>query len=139
MAKILWIEDEARSQLLEYLPPLMRAGHTIDIVESASDGYTSLQDNFYDVVIFDLLIKAGDNPAMEGDLPGLMLLRKVFHSPITLSPQRVVVFTAVQKKVIIDEIKKMGVKRIKVKERMEKTKLKHYVDEVLKGQDYESA
>lgn len=135
MAKILWVEDEARSQLLEFLPPLMRAGHTIDIVESATDGYTCLQDNSYDVVIFDLLIKAGINPAMEGDYPGLMLLRKVFSPPITLSTDTAIVFTAVQDKSIIDEIKNMGVSRIKVKERMEKTKLKQYVEEVIRGQN----
>jgi len=133
MAKILWVEDEARSQLLEFLPPLMRAGYTIDIVESATEGYTYIQDNFYDVVIFDLLIKAGKNPAMEGDYPGLMLLRKVFGSPKTLSPDQVLVFTAVQKKSIIDEIKGMGISQIKVKERMEKTNLKRYVDEILRG------
>lgn len=133
MPKILWVEDEARSQLLEFLPPLMRAGHTIDIVESATEGYIYLQDNFYDVVIFDLLIKAGSNPAMEGNYPGLVLLKKVFGEPKMLSPEKALVFTAVQTETIIQEIKNMGISRIKVKERMEQTKLKQYVDEVLRG------
>ena len=65
MARILWIEDEARDQLIEYVGPIMRDGHIIDIVEDATEGYQRLKESFYDVVIFDLLIKSGASFNME--------------------------------------------------------------------------
>lgn len=134
MAKILWIEDEARDQLIEYVAPLMRDGHTIDIVEDASEGYQRIKESDYDVMIFDLLIKSGPDFKMEDEYPGLKLLIKLFdkqNSEIKLDKNRVMVFTVVTNPTIIDKIKELGIHRIKVKERMEKTKLKSFVDEIL--------
>ncbi len=136
MAKILWIEDEARDQLIEYVAPLMRNGHTIELVEDATEGYQRLAESDYDVVIFDLLIKAGPGFAMKTEYPGLDLLKKLFgreKENINLNPNKVMVFTVVNSPNIIDEIRQLGIERIKVKERMEKTRLKTYVDEILKS------
>ncbi len=135
MAKILWIEDEARDQLIEYVAPLMRNGHTIELVEDASEGYQRIKESDYDVVIFDLLIKAGENFEMKTKYPGLDLLIKLFdekNHEIKLDKRKVLVFTVVTNKDIIDQIKNLGITRIKVKERMEKTRLKLFVDEILK-------
>lgn len=131
MAKILWIEDEARDQLIEYVAPLMRDGHTIDIVEDASEGYQRIKESHYDVVIFDLLIKAGPDFKMEEEYPGLALLKRIFSEGINLDKNCVMVFTVVINPTIIQQIKDLGITRIKVKERMEKTKLKLFVDEIL--------
>lgn len=135
MAKILWIEDEARDQLIEYIAPLMRDGHTIDIIEDASEGYRRLQESKFDVIIFDLLIKAGNDFKMEDEYPGLSLLIKLFEkdqSKINIDRNRVMVFTVVTNPDIIKKIENLGITRIKVKERMEKTRLKLFVDEILK-------
>lgn len=134
MAKILWIEDEARDQLIEYVAPLMRNGHAIELVEDASEGYQRIKESEYDVVIFDLLIKAGDDFKMETKYPGLDLLKKLFdekNHEIKLDKKKVLVFTVVTNKKIIEQIKNLGITRIKVKERMEKTRLKSFVDEIL--------
>ena len=135
MAKILWIEDEARDQLIEYVAPLMRNGHTIELVEDASEGYQRIKESEYDVVIFDLLIKAGIDFNMKTKYPGLDLLKKLFigeNPEIKLDKDRVLIFTVVTNPEIIKQIKSMGIHNIKVKERMEKTKLKSFVDEILK-------
>ena len=127
MAKILWIEDEARDQLIEYVGPLMRDGHTIDIVEDASEGYQRLKESIYDVVIFDLLIKAGTSFKMDEEYPGLALLTKLFKestAEINIDKNSVMIFTVVTNPDIIQKIKNLGITTIKVKERMEKTKLK---------------
>ena len=133
MAKILWIEDEARDQLIESIGPLMRDGHTIDIEEDASEGYIRIQENEYDVVICDLLIKAGDDFTMEDKYPGLTLLKKLFgDSQDNLIPrEKVMVFTVVTSEDIVKEIERLGIKNIHFKERMEKTMLKKYVDDIL--------
>ncbi len=134
MAKILWIEDEARDQLLEYIGPLMRAGHTIDIVEDASEGQMKLKETLYDVVIFDLLIKAGPDFKMEDEYPGLSLLKKLFtegKEEIDIDKDRIMVFTVVMNKNILQQINELGIHRIKMKERMETTRLKSLVDEIL--------
>lgn len=134
MAKILWIEDEARDQLIEYVAPLMRNGHTIDIVEDASEGYQRIKESRYDVVIFDLLIKAGPDFKMEEEYPGLALLKKLFseeNPDIVLDKNSVMVFTVVTNPDIVRQIEDLGITRIKVKEWMEKTKLKSFVDEIL--------
>jgi len=135
MAKILWVEDEARDQLIEYIGPLMRDGHTIDIAEDASEGYIRLQENDYDVVIFDLLIKAGIDFEMEEKYPGLSLLKRLFGSNETkiIEIEKVMVFTVVNDKSIVDEIHDLGIQNIQFKERMEKIMLKRYVDEILKS------
>jgi len=140
MAKILWVEDEARDQLIEYVAPLMRDGHTIDIVEDASEGYQRIKESDYDVVIFDLLIKAGPDFKMDEEYPGLALLKKIFgnkNTEISLNKNSVMVFTVVTNPVIIQRIKDLGIERIKVKERMEKTKLKMFVDEILNANKIE--
>ena len=136
MAKILWIEDEARDQLIEYVAPLMRDGHTIDIVEDASEAYQRIKESHYDIVIFDLLIKAGPDFKMEEEYPGYALLKKIFgteNPEIDLDKNSVMIFTVVTNTQIIQKIREMGITKIKVKERMEKTKLKSFVDEILEN------
>ena len=135
MSKVLWIEDEAKDQLIEYLAPLIHAGHIVDIAEDASEGYLRLKETQYDVIIFDLLIKAGLDFSMDEEYPGLALLRKIFieeENSLRLNKDRIMVFTVVMSSEINDDIKKMGIKNIKVKERMERTKLKTLIDEILK-------
>ena len=135
MAKILWIEDEAKDRLLEYLAPLIHDGHIVDIAEDASEGYHRLKETRYDAIIFDLLIKAGLSFNMNEEYPGLALLRKIFveeKNSLGLNKNRIMVFTVVINQAIINEIKGMGIDNIKVKERMERTRLKLLIDELLK-------
>ena len=136
MARILWIEDEARDQLIEYVGPIMRDGHIIDIVEDATEGYQRLKESFYDVVIFDLLIKSGASFNMEEQYPGLALLKRIFNtnnSEFNIDKNSVMVFTVVTNPDIVQQIRDLGITRIKVKERMEKTRLKFFVDEILRS------
>ena len=138
MAKILWIDDEAKDQLIEYIGPIIRDGHIVDIVEDATEGYQRLKESRYHVVIFDLLIKSGIGFKMEEQYPGLALLKKIFNSEnneVNIDINSVMVFTVVTNPDIINQIKNLGIIRIKVKERMEKTRLKFFVDEILKSKN----
>lgn len=138
MAKILWVEDEARDQLIEYVGPIMRDGHTIDIVEDATEGYQRLMESTYQVIIFDLLIKAGIGFKREDQYPGLTLLKKIFNienKEINIDKNSVMVFTVVTNPDIIQQIQDLGITNIQVKKRMEKTKLKFFVDAILRSKN----
>ncbi len=134
MARILWIEDEARDQLIEYVGPIMRNGHIIDIVEDASEGYQRLKEAIFDVIICDLLIKAGSDYSFDAQYPGLALLKRLFNDGNDIPDHiknRIMVFTAVVDAEIIQQIKDLGIKRIRTKKNMEKTKLRFFVEEIL--------
>ncbi len=138
MARILWIEDEARDQLIEYVGPIMRNGHIIEIVEDATEGYQRLKESFYDVVIFDLLIKSGSSFKMEEQYPGLALLKRIFgskNSEVNIDKNSIMVFTVVTNPDITQQIQELGITRIKFKERMEKTRLQCFVDEILRSRN----
>ena len=136
MAKILWIEDEAKDQLIEYLAPLIHDGHVVDIAEDATEAYFHLLESRYDVIIFDLLIKSGADFGMNEQYPGLALLQRIFkdeHNKLGLDTKRIMIFSVVTSREIIKEIKEMGIENVRPKERMEMTRLKTFVDEILKA------
>ena len=135
MAKILWIEDEAKDQLIEYLAPLIHDGHVVDIAEDATEAYYHLLESRYEVIIFDLLIKSGADFGMNEQYPGLALLRRIFkdeNNKLGLDTRRIMIFSVVTNKEIVNEIKGMGIENIRAKERMEMTRLKTFVDDILK-------
>ncbi len=78
MARIAWIEDDARD-IAEVVRPLERAGHAIDVytnlretVERADDLKTS------DLLLLDILLPSGDPLSPTADLSaGLNLLLKL--------------------------------------------------------------
>jgi len=59
MLKILWIEDEAKTFLSEFMGPVMREGNLIEIAETASEAVEFLKSTNYDIVICDLILPAG--------------------------------------------------------------------------------
>ncbi|NOZ62285.1 MAG: hypothetical protein GXO74_11435 [Calditrichaeota bacterium] len=145
MARILWIEDEAKDQLIEYVAPLLRAGHFVELVGDASEAYQRLNEARFDVIIFDLLIGIGDDFVADTDYPGLDLLIKLFRDDSKaprIDKNRVIVFTVVTNPNIIDEIKNLGIQNIKTKQQMHRTMLMRFVEEVLAknshGEIYES-
>ena len=140
MARILWIEDEAKDQLIEYVAPLLRAGHFVELVGDASEAFRRLGEAEFDVIIFDLLIGIGDDFVTETDYPGLDLLRRLFSGDPEvpkIAKDRFILFTAVKNPKIIDEIKDLGINNIKTKQQMHRTMLKQFVEEVLARNGHE--
>ena len=56
---ILWVEDEAKDQLLELMGPVWMAGHFIDIAETKMEALEKIKKSRYDIYIFDLIIREG--------------------------------------------------------------------------------
>ncbi len=145
MARILWIEDEAKDQLIEYIAPLLRAGHFVELVGDASEAYQRLKEASFDVIIFDLLIGIGEDFVASSDYPGLDLLMRLFRDDPNapkIDKDRVIIFTVVTNPDIINEIKDLGIKNIKTKQQMHRTMLMQFVEKVLAsnshGEAYES-
>jgi len=75
--RILWIEDEAKIELIQYKTPLVRAGYSVDIASDATEAIELLRQKKYDALIFDLIFPCGDEFATKEDYVGLELLKRL--------------------------------------------------------------
>jgi|GEM_PF-4326287 len=149
--RVLWIEEEG-DDLSYYAAPLLLAGYAVDIAHSVTEAIARLQEDVYDVVICDLLLNAGQSPEwqkLDSEIGeqrkelylGLHFLRAVFSSDrarvaldgasMSISPDRVAVFTVVSDPDVHDELREMGVAKIKVKGRSHLAILKEIAEEIL--------
>jgi len=147
--RILWIEDEAETELSDYAGPVLLAGHQLDIATTATEAVELLGRREYDVVIIDLIINAGSGnewqqldttPRSNGPYGylGLELIRALFlpdEAAIALKlpkgqlpPEKVAVLTVVANPEVHAEIRSMGITDIRVKKRSDLTVLKDIVD-----------
>jgi len=150
--RILWVEDEATGDLADYVGPLLLAGYTVDIAESATEAISKLQEQTYDVVIFDLVINAGDAPewmALDQENTerfkelnlGFQLLQSLFAPEnaricVSLPPGRIAVsrtavFTVVADPEVHRALEQMGIATIRVKALSSLTVLKQIVEELI--------
>lgn len=139
MKKILWVEDEARDQLLELLGPVWHAGYFVDIAEDKVTALKKIKEGEYDAYIFDLIIKKGDiSDVPEGESPknmiyGLELLEEIFgeNSKIHIDPSKCAVFSVVGRKDIHERIRELGIMNIIVKKEMSRTELKEIIESII--------
>jgi len=62
--KILWVEDEARHDMVQLIAPvIMDGGYDIVVAENASDGIAQLLQYKFEAIIVDIRIPPGDDPA----------------------------------------------------------------------------
>ena len=143
--KIIWVEDEAKDQLLELLGPVWMEGHFVDIAVTAMEGLEKIKKFRYDVYIFDLRIRKGDVvdlPSKESShdvLHGLELIKEIFKdsSEADIDPSKCAVFSVAKKKEIHDEIRKCGIEKIFVKTEMKRTKLMEIIESVIGSDDHD--
>ena len=143
--KILWVEDEARDQLLELMGPVWMAGHFIDIAETKIEALEKIRKNKYDAYIFDLIIGEGGVvgvPRKEFShevIHGLELIKEIFRhdSGFEIDPSKCAVFSVVGRKEIHDEIREYGIKKIIEKEEMNRTKLMEIIESIIGNDDHD--
>lgn len=130
MVKILWIEDEGNTDLIQYKQPLVEAGYAVDVAETAAEAFDMLSLMEYDVYIIDLLLP--QEGGLEGhiELPGVEILKKIVKE-FKVNSDKIIVFTVVNDKDVHDEIRNLGVKRIIVKGLHPIDFLKKEVDKIL--------
>ena len=135
MKKVLWVEDEARDQLLELLGPVWQAGYFVDIAEDKMTALKKIQTEEYDAYIFDLIIKKGEmsdtseEEFMADSIHGLDLIKEIFaeDSEINVDPSKCAVFSVVGRRDIHEEIRKCGIEKISVKKEMSRTMLREII------------
>lgn len=145
MKRILWIDDEAKDQLLELLGPVWQAGYFVDIAEDMPTALKKIREREYDAYIFDLIINKGDLLGIpEGDFPktmmyGLELLEKIFSkdSQIKIDPSKCAIFSVVGREDIHEKIREYGIMNIIVKKEMGRTKLKEIIESIIRNDNHD--
>jgi DNA-binding NarL/FixJ family response regulator len=138
MKRILWIEDEAKVELIQFKKPLVRAGNLVDIASDATKAIQLLREKEYDALIFDLIIPQGPNFKTDEFYVGLGLLKEVLDGKIDgvakYKPSKVMVFSVVNDPKVHKKIKRdLGVETILIKSLNRLTDLKDRVDKLLKA------
>ena len=130
MVRILWIEEEAKTSLLHFKIPLVRAGYIVDIAESVTEAIELLKEIKYDILIIDLLLPEERKFRKMPDYPGIELA-KVAKKEFNIDTNKMMILTVVKDKGVHERIRKLGVKKIVVKSLMDVDDLKKNVDELL--------
>ena len=130
MARILWIEDEGSTDLIQYKLPMVEAGYVVDVAETAAEAFETLNSMEYDLYIVDLLLPQEN--AFEGyiELPGVEILKKMINE-CKIDSEKVIVFTVVNDEDVHTDIRNLGIKRIVVKRFQHIDFLKKEVDKLL--------
>ncbi len=133
MVRILWVEDEGNTDLMQYKQPMVEAGYAVDVAETAEEAFDALSME-YDVYIIDLLLPQKDAFKEFYEFPGIEILRKMTKN-YKIEPEKIIVFTVVKDEKVHQEIRDLRVKRILVKQLQHIDFLKKEVDKLLgKGQ-----
>lgn len=130
MARILWVEDEGNTDLIQYKQPLVEAGHVVDVVETAEEAFGTLDSMEYHLYIVDLLLPQEDAFQEYIDFPGVEILRKMVNK-YGIDPETVMVFTVVNDEKIHKDIQELGIQRITVKRLQTIDFLKEEVEKML--------
>jgi hypothetical protein len=145
MKRVLWVEDEAKQQLLELLGPAWRAGYFVDFAEDKDTALKKIKEQQYDAYVFDLIIKKGLLEAEKEEfaeevLYGLELIEEIFDEKFEpkIDPKKCAVFSVVHDPVVHSKIEKCGIARdrIVVKRETKRSTLKEIIDLITNGGDY---
>ena len=130
MVRILWIEDEGNTDLIQYKQPLVEAGYVVDVAETAAEAFNTMDSMEYDLYIVDLLLPQEDAFEEYIEFPGLEILRKMINE-YQIDPRKVMVFTVVNDEDVHKDIHELGIERIVVKRLQHIDFLKEEVDKIL--------
>lgn len=130
MVRILWIEDEGNTDLIQFKQPLVEAGYAVDVAETAAEAFDVLNSMEYDVYIVDLLLPQEGGLKGYIELPGVEILKKMVKK-FKVNSDKIMVFTVVNDKEVHEEIRNLGVKKIIVKGLHPIDFLKKEVDKML--------
>ncbi|MCB0561416.1 MAG: hypothetical protein H6573_34170 [Lewinellaceae bacterium] len=157
--KVLWIEDDADSDLYHLASPVYIEGnYHLDIASSASEAFFYLNERRYDVIIVDIRIPPGKNPDWlsryeelqrnsnaNSSRLGLELLRRIFgengNQPSlkvsqNLSVVRYGVFTVERLEELRADLSELNLTSLKYKRKnamMPHTALLEFIQEISRG------
>jgi CheY-like chemotaxis protein len=135
MVRILWIEDEGNTDLIQYKQPMVEAGYVVDVAETAAEAFNTLDSMQYDLYIVDLLLPQEDAFDKYIEFPGVEILKKMIDQ-FRVDPDRIMVFTVVNDEDVHNEIKELDINRVVVKRLQNIDFLKKEVDDLLqKGRE----
>lgn len=129
MVRILWIEDEGNTDLIQYKQPMVEAGYIVDVAETAAEAFDTLDSMQYDLYIVDLLLPQENAFEEFIEFPGVEILKKMINET-KVDPDRVMVFTVVNDEDVHNEIKELGI-HIEAKRLQHIDFLKEEVDKLL--------
>ncbi|MGC1120876.1 MAG: response regulator [Candidatus Methanofastidiosia archaeon] len=130
MVRILWIEDEGNTDLIQYKLPLVETGYVVDVAETATEAFDTLNCMKYDLYIVDLILPQEDAFEEHIELPGIEILKKMI-SHYKIDSKRIVVFTVVNDEEVHKEIRGLGINRIIVKRLQDIDFLRVEVDKMM--------
>lgn len=130
MVRILWVEDEGNTDLMQYKLPMVEAGYVVDVAETAEEAFDALAME-YDVYIIDLLLPQKDAFREFYEYPGIEILRRMMKDH-KIKPEKIIVFTVVTDSKAHRDIRALGVERIMVKQLQLIDFLKKEVDKLLR-------
>ncbi|MBU7013737.1 MAG: response regulator [Theionarchaea archaeon] len=133
MVRILWIEDEGNTDLIQYKQPLVEKGHVIDVAETAKEAFDTMDCMKYDLYIVDLLLPQEDAFEEHIELPGVEILKKMIHH-YRIDASKIVVFTVVNDEEVHRDIRQLGIGRIIVKRLQDIDFLKVEIDKMIGGE-----
>lgn len=134
MVRILWIEDEGNTDLIQYKQPMVDAGYVVDVVETATEAFDTLGSMEYDLYIVDLLLPQEDAFEEYIAFPGVEILKKMVNE-YGIDLEKIMVFTVVNDEEVHKDIRELGIQRIVVKRLQHIDFLKEEVDKLLKRRE----
>jgi CheY-like chemotaxis protein len=130
MTRILWIEDEGYSDLIQYKQPMIEAGYVVDVAETASEAFEFLESLDYNIYIVDLILPQEGAFEEQIDFPGVEIIKKMTEK-YKINPENIIVFTVVDDKEVYNRIRTCGVDKIFMKRFQSIEFLKNEVDKIL--------
>ena len=108
--KILWIEDDA-DLIMGLVRPLEKDGYEVTVAKDEKEALETIGESVFDLILFDVIIPTG----IKGDIGdiyfvGMGLLKKLLIDMKLKTP--VIVLSVVRDLELINEMYKMGVKKV---------------------------
>jgi CheY-like chemotaxis protein len=123
--KILWIEDDYYN-LYEMMTPLRNSGYEITTASNSEQAINLIENNIFDMIILDIILRTKDIKRDIHPYPGLSLLETLKSDHNVNIP--VIAFTVVEDPLLREKLKKLNVRNIMIKGVILPAQLKRAVD-----------
>ena len=125
--KILWIEDAAL-MLGGLVRPLEKSGHQIITVQNEKEALKALDKENFDLILFDIIIPSGSDGDDYIEYVGARLADEIVNKRNLKTP--IIGISVVTRPDIINNLYKLGFKKIFLKGHLRPTQLKDEVEKI---------
>jgi CheY-like chemotaxis protein len=127
--KILWIEDDAL-RLKGLIRPLEKDGYIIKLALDEKQAIKALDENDFDLILFDIIIPSGSNREEDYDeYIGVRLAKEIVEKRNVKVP--ILGISVVNRPEILDSLYELGFEKILPKGYVLPSELKKEVDKIL--------